>query len=204
MHDDVLIWGGFSVAAAFCDAERCCCGCIASAGVGCINNSAAADTTHHNIAILMPLLLLLRTATLRPSGPALPLEAFNRYALVLDIDGNGWSDRYRLLAHANTPVLKQASNLTAFFEHLAAPGLMVQHYAHDLSDLPVRVRGLLQQQPGELRRMAGELALGLLQLWVLAVGCSTVNSCCCTTCCCVPVNDNHLQLHLKVLLCACC
>jgi hypothetical protein len=81
---------------------------------------------------------------------------------VLDIDGNGWSDRYRLLAHANTPVLKQASNLTAFFEHLAAPGLVVQHYSHDLSDLPVRVRGLLQQQPGELRRMAGELVLGLM------------------------------------------
>jgi hypothetical protein len=76
---------------------------------------------------------------------------------VLDIDGNGWSDRYRLLAHANTPVLKQASNLTGFFEHLAAPGPVVHHYAHDLSDLPVRVRGLLQQQPpGELSRMAGE------------------------------------------------
>ncbi|KAF6257123.1 hypothetical protein COO60DRAFT_33422 [Scenedesmus sp. NREL 46B-D3] len=91
---------------------------------------------------------------LLPPGPTLPLEAFNRYALVLDIDGNGWSDRYRLLAHANTPVLKQASNLTAFFEHLVAPGAVVQHYAHDLSDLPVRVRSLLQQQPEQLAKMA--------------------------------------------------
>lgn len=91
---------------------------------------------------------------LLPPGPPLPLESFNRYSLVLDIDGNGWSDRYRLLAHANTPVLKQASNLTAFFEHLAAPGAVVQHYAADLSDLPVRVRAVLQQQPAELLRMA--------------------------------------------------
>jgi hypothetical protein len=96
-----------------------------------------------------------------PPGPTLPLEAFNRYAVVLDIDGNSWSDRYRLLAHANTPVLKQASNLTAFFEHLAVPGRVVQHYAHDLSDLPVVVRGLLQQQPRELARMAGELQLDI-------------------------------------------
>lgn len=94
-----------------------------------------------------------------PAGPPLPLESFNRYSLVLDIDGNGWSDRYRLLAHANTPVLKQASNLTAFFEHLAAPGAVVQHYAADLSDLPVRVRAVLQQQPAELLRMAGEALL---------------------------------------------
>jgi hypothetical protein len=98
---------------------------------------------------------------------------------VLDIDGNGWSDRYRLLAHANTPVLKQASNLTAFFEHLAAPGPVLQHYAHDLSDLPVRVRGLLQQQPGELLRMAGELLLLHTTRCSIAAACTI---CCCVTC----------------------
>eukprot|EP00878_Enallax_costatus_P026966 GHUV01028982.1.p1 GENE.GHUV01028982.1~~GHUV01028982.1.p1 ORF type:complete len:289 (+),score=69.74 GHUV01028982.1:348-1214(+) len=92
-----------------------------------------------------------------PPGPQLPLEDFNKYALVLDIDGNGWSDRYRLLSHFNTPVLKQASNLTAFFEHLVAPGTVVDHYAHDLSDLPVRVKTLLkelQSSPTRLIRMA--------------------------------------------------
>ena len=30
-----------------------------------------------------------------------------RYALIVDVDGNGWSDRLRLLAHFNTPILKQ-------------------------------------------------------------------------------------------------
>jgi hypothetical protein len=96
----------------------------------------------------------LSTAT----GPELPLEDFNRYALLLDVDGNAWSDRYRLLAHFNTPVLKQASNLTAFFEHVMAPGAAVEQYAPDLSDLPARARQLLeelQQQPGRLMRMAG-------------------------------------------------
>jgi len=36
---------------------------------------------------------------------------------------------------------------------------VVQHYAADLSDLPVRVRAVLQQQPAELLRMAGEALL---------------------------------------------
>lgn len=93
------------------------------------------------------------------AGPELPLEAFNRYALLLDIDGNAWSDRYRLLVHFNTPVLKQASNLTAFFEHVMAPGVAMEQYAVDLSDLPTRARELLgemQSQPGRLIRMAGE------------------------------------------------
>lgn len=93
------------------------------------------------------------------AGPELPLEDFNRYALLLDIDGNAWSDRYRLLAHFNTPVLKQASNLTAFFEHVMAPGTVMEQYAADLSDLLVRARQLLgevQQQPDRMLRMAGE------------------------------------------------
>lgn len=94
-----------------------------------------------------------------PAGPELPLEDFNRYALLLDIDGNAWSDRYRVYAHMNTPVLKQASNLTGFFEHVMAPGAVLEQYAPDLSDLPLRARQLLQemqQQPGRLLRMAGE------------------------------------------------
>jgi hypothetical protein len=58
------------------------------------------------------------------SGSRLALEEFNHYALILDVDGNGWSDRYRLLAHMNTPVLKQASNLTGK-EPLAQASVLV-------------------------------------------------------------------------------
>lgn len=46
------------------------------------------------------------------AGEPMPLEDFNRYAVIIDADGNGWSDRLRLLLHYNTAILKQASNLT--------------------------------------------------------------------------------------------
>lgn len=107
-------------------------------------------------------LLLLLLLPHGCAGPQMQLEDFNRYSLVLDIDGNGWSDRYRLISHFRTPVLKQASNLTAFFEHLAAPGIVVEHYAHDLSDLPGRTAALLQQlqkEPGWAVKMAGKVCL---------------------------------------------
>lgn len=112
-------------------------------------------------------------------GPELPLEDSNKYALLLDVDGNAWSDRYRLLAHFNTPVLKQASNLTAFFEHLMPPGAVVEQCAADLSDLPVRARqllGELQQQPDRLLRMAGGLRCGS-DSYVCCVLLDCVDSC---------------------------
>jgi len=100
-----------------------------------------------------------------------PLERANRWAVVLDADGNGWSDRYRHLALYPTPVLKQASNRTAFFEHVVGVpvGLgvggggegresggegdgntttltgLVDTFAPDAFDLPVRAREMLAQ-----------------------------------------------------------
>jgi hypothetical protein len=122
---------------------------------------ASTSCKHTEHKKLCPVNLLYPAHPLPPacSGPELPLEDFNHYALLLDVDGNAWSDRYRLLAHFNTPVLKQASNLTAFFEHVMAPGAVVEQYSADLSDLPVRARqllGELRQQPDRLMRMAGE------------------------------------------------
>jgi hypothetical protein len=35
-------------------------------------------------------------------------EDFNKYGIILDVDGNGWSNRFAMLAHYNTPILKQA------------------------------------------------------------------------------------------------
>ncbi|KAI8476110.1 MAG: hypothetical protein J3K34DRAFT_516785 [Monoraphidium minutum] len=108
---------------------------------------------------------------LLPPGRKLPLEGFNAYALILDADGNGWSDRLRLLAHFNTPILKQArrrrcaraghgaSNLTGFFEHLLAPGSALEHYSPSLHDLPVRAEGLLAEwaaDPARLWRTADQ------------------------------------------------
>ena len=46
------------------------------------------------------------------------------YCVVMDLDGNGWSDRFMSsLIHFPTPVLKLATNRTAFFEHMYPPGL---------------------------------------------------------------------------------
>lgn len=44
----------------------------------------------------------------KPRSAAMPPRRPPRYAFVVDVDGNGWSDRLRLLAHFNTPILKQA------------------------------------------------------------------------------------------------
>ena len=113
-------------------------------------------------------------------GDRLQLEECNRYSLLVDIEGNAWSDRYRLLSHFNTPVLKQASNLTAFFEHIFAPGLVVEQYNHDLADLPVRVAALLQelqQQPARLLRMAGTYRAAVHKACLLPHCKTTVDVC---------------------------
>ncbi len=112
---------------------------------------------------------------LEPLAPVAQLEDFNAAAIVMDVDGNGWSDRMSRVVQfptatfkqvrggrapsscrrpvgrrASTPVLHprclavdvcqsaQASNHTAFFEHLLAPGHAAEYFANDLSDLTVR------------------------------------------------------------------
>jgi hypothetical protein len=85
--------------------------------------------------------------------PVAPADQSNAWAVVVDADGNGWSDRFRHLALFSTPVLKQASNRTAFFEHVvAAPFVaegfnattgLVDAFAPDAFDLPVKARALL-------------------------------------------------------------
>lgn len=78
-------------------------------------------------------------------GNNIPLEDFNNYSVLLDMDGNAWSDRFRIFSHFNTPIMKQASNLTAFHEHIMAPGVVVEQFASDLHDLPIRVQQVLEQ-----------------------------------------------------------
>lgn len=39
----------------------------------------------------------------------LPLEDYNKYAFVMDVDGGGWSGRYAYFLLSNTPVIKQVS-----------------------------------------------------------------------------------------------
>jgi hypothetical protein len=66
----------------------------------------------------------------------LAMEDYNRYAAVLDVDGNGWSSRLlSLLSGASArPVLKQSTPLAAGYEHLFAPGKHLVHFRGDLRD----------------------------------------------------------------------
>ncbi|GLI63564.1 hypothetical protein VaNZ11_006555 [Volvox africanus] len=70
------------------------------------------------------------------SGDRIDSEDYNRYSAIIDVDGNGWSDRFgHALIHYSTPVLKMASNHTAFFEHLFAPGVTFLQFSPSLEDL---------------------------------------------------------------------
>jgi hypothetical protein len=44
---------------------------------------------------------------LQPFGEPMALEDYNSAAFILDIDGNGWSDRLSRTLHFPTPILKQ-------------------------------------------------------------------------------------------------
>ncbi|GFR51137.1 hypothetical protein Agub_g13492 [Astrephomene gubernaculifera] len=80
---------------------------------------------------------------LTDTGSRLSFEDFNTYCLIVDVDGNGWSNRFGQLVHFNTPILKMASNHTAFFEHLYAPGVAIEQFSRNLSDLPIKARRMI-------------------------------------------------------------
>ncbi len=64
------------------------------------------------------------TALLGSGGHAnhVAFEDFQRSQVVLDMDGNSFSQRLHQLVQMGGPVLKQASPLPSYFEHLFAPG----------------------------------------------------------------------------------
>lgn len=84
-------------------------------------------------------------------------EDYNHNAVVLDIDGNGWSDRFGQLMHWNTPILKQASNATAFFEHLVAPRSSIESYSNDLSDWVPHALSLLDELDQDEARLNNQV-----------------------------------------------
>ncbi|KXZ53031.1 hypothetical protein GPECTOR_8g398 [Gonium pectorale] len=79
------------------------------------------------------------------TGGGLAFEDYNKYCLVVDVDGNGWSDRFGQLVHFYTPILKVASNFTGFFEHLYAPDVAIAQFSRDLSDLPAKARKMVEE-----------------------------------------------------------
>ncbi|GLC75151.1 hypothetical protein PLESTF_001600700 [Pleodorina starrii] len=93
------------------------------------------------------------------TGALIGFEAFNQHCAILDVDGNGWSDRFGQMVHFNTPILKLASNHTGFFEHLMAPNVAIDQFSKDLSDLPEKARQLIADcQTGGSNSRARKLA----------------------------------------------
>ncbi|GIL66557.1 hypothetical protein Vafri_20053 [Volvox africanus] len=69
-------------------------------------------------------------------GDHIHSEDYNSYSAIIDVDGNGWSDRFgNSLIHYATPIIKMATNRTAFFEHLFAPGKTFLQFGPSMEDL---------------------------------------------------------------------
>lgn len=81
-----------------------------------------------------------------PLLPRIEIEDFNSYTVIVDIDGNGWSDRLVRLACFNTPLLKQQSRSSKeYFGHLLENGTHVVFFSSDLSDLVPLLEDFLRQ-----------------------------------------------------------
>ena len=79
-------------------------------------------------------------------GVFIPSEEYQKYAVVLDIDGNSWSSRlWELLQGSVAPILKQASRYAAWYEHIFAPGLHLYQFDPQLRDLPLAAAALLDK-----------------------------------------------------------
>ena len=80
-------------------------------------------------------------------------ELVSTYAYLLDIEGNGWSGRLKLLFHSGRPLLLQERPWQEFYFDLIKP---MEHYvpiATDLSDLKDRIVWL-KENPHEGERIA--------------------------------------------------
>lgn len=70
-----------------------------------------------------------------PLKPRIHMEDFNNYTVIVDMDGNAWSDRLVRLASFNTPILKQHSESSKeYFGHLLKNGTHVVFFSTDLTD----------------------------------------------------------------------
>ncbi|GMH37143.1 hypothetical protein BSKO_05016 [Bryopsis sp. KO-2023] len=95
-----------------------------------------------------------------PLVPRIPMEHYNNYTLILDLDGNGWSDRLSTLISYNTPLFKQTTNYQDYFGHLLQPGVHIETFNESLVDVVPRLEELLEEyrsSPRRLREMANKM-----------------------------------------------
>jgi hypothetical protein len=82
-------------------------------------------------------------------------EQAERYRFLIDVDGSGWSGRFKLLLHSGRVVLKQRSDLYDYFMPDIQP---FRHYvpvASDMSDLVERIEWL-KANPEREKEIAAE------------------------------------------------
>ncbi|EFJ43354.1 hypothetical protein VOLCADRAFT_96426 [Volvox carteri f. nagariensis] len=72
-------------------------------------------------------------------------EDYNKYCVILDVDGNTWSDRFASrLVHSSTPILKLASNYTSHVDHFFAPGVTLEEFDGSLSTVVETARRMVE------------------------------------------------------------
>ncbi|CAD7696621.1 unnamed protein product [Ostreobium quekettii] len=79
-----------------------------------------------------------------PLVPRIEMDDFNDFEVIIDLDGNAWSDRFSQLVVFNTPLFKQDSTTSKeYYGHLMRNGTHVVYFKEDLSDFLPRLSTLL-------------------------------------------------------------
>lgn len=103
--------------------------------------------------------------TLRSVAPireSLAFEDFNKFAAVIDVDGNAWSDRFGRLLASNTPILKQEyCAWKEYFSSFVKDQEHVIFFKEDLSDLVQKVENVLDQDTSKQQQLQMDNAFAL-------------------------------------------
>eukprot|EP00210_Caulerpa_lentillifera_P004356 g4154.t1 len=90
--------------------------------------------------------LIERLMELVPKKKRIPMSRFNDYAVVLDVDGNGWSDRLPILLRGDAVVLKQEYNRHLdYLTEIAKQSDAITFFKWDQSDLETQASMLLRE-----------------------------------------------------------
>eukprot|EP00210_Caulerpa_lentillifera_P004373 g4171.t1 len=94
--------------------------------------------------------LVEKLTAVAPKKERIPMSEFNDYAVVLDVDGNGWSDRLPILLNGDSLVLKQ--NYDKSLDYLSESlkqSEAIEFFKWDLSDLESQASMLLHEYTEE-------------------------------------------------------
>lgn len=67
----------------------------------------------------------------------------NEYAVVLSVDGDLTSNGLAQLLSYNTPILKQRSAIQEYYDHMLVPGVHLETFAFNLSDIVPKLAAMI-------------------------------------------------------------